>query len=705
MPQQGREVVIVEAVRTPIGRGHPEKGYYKDTHPADLLGRDVHRADRRARASTRRASRTSSRAACSSIGEQAMNIARNAWLQEGLPIEAAATTVDRPVRLGASRPSTSGRALIAAGVHDVVDRLAASSTWATSPSPSASRSQQEYGRPFTPELLEQLQPRRPGPRRRDDRRPVGDHPRRARRARGALAPQRAPRRPRPARFEREIVPIEIDGETVIDRPGDPPRHDPRGARRAEARRSSEDGRSRRATASQISDGAAAVLLMTREKADELGLRRARGSSTRRGRRATRSRCSTGPIPATQQDPRAQRHVDRRHRPRRDQRGVRPGRPRLGARARARTWTASTSRGGAMALGHPLGSTGARLLTTLLHELEDDDKEFGLVTMCCGGGLGHGDADPARLTPAVATMRQLTGLDAQFLALESRASTATSAALAILDPSTTPERQARARRHPGPDRRAPAAASRRSAGARRGPVRPGLPYWIDDPDFDLEYHVRELALAAARSRYDQLTEQVARIVARPLDRSRPLWEIYLIHGLEDGAVAAADEDPPRRDRRHVGRGDHRRDARPQRRGPRAPDAVDAHRRRRSPTIWRCSGAGCSACPATRCGCCARCRGRFRTSRRRRAVHPPGRRHARPRGRRRAASARSAARPRQLGREQLTPPQDVVQRPRLAAPAGRLRPAVARRRSRRPRTSTAAPSTTWSCRSVAGACAAG
>jgi acetyl-CoA acetyltransferase len=47
------------------------------------------------------------------------------------------------------------------------------------------------------------------------------------------------------------------------------------------------------------------------------------------------------------------------------------------------------RGGAMALGHPLGSTGARLITTLLHELEDHDKEIGLVTMCCGGGLGTG----------------------------------------------------------------------------------------------------------------------------------------------------------------------------------------------------------------------------------------------------------------------------------------------------------------------------
>ena len=46
-----------------------------------------------------------------------------------------------------------------------------------------------------------------------------------------------------------------------------------------------------------------------------------------------------------------------------------------------------TRGGAMALGHPLGSTGARLMTTLLHTLEDDDKETGLVTMCCGGGVG------------------------------------------------------------------------------------------------------------------------------------------------------------------------------------------------------------------------------------------------------------------------------------------------------------------------------
>ena len=78
-----------------------------------------------------------------------------------------------------------------------------------------------------------------------------------------------------------------------------------------------------------------------------------------------------------------------------------------------------------------------------------------------------------------------------------------------------------------------------------------PYWVDDGRFDVEYHVRELALPApGRSR--QLAEQVARIISRPLDRSRPLWELYVIEGLEDGAGGAADEDAPRGRRRHLQR---------------------------------------------------------------------------------------------------------------------------------------------------------
>ncbi len=62
-----------------------------------------------------------------------------------------------------------------------------------------------------------------------------------------------------------------------------------------------------------------------------------------------------------------------------------------------------------------------------------------------------------------------------------------------------------------------------------------PYWIDDPDFDLEYHVRELALPPPPTDA-KLAEQVARSFSRPLDRSRPLWELYLIHGLQGGQVA-------------------------------------------------------------------------------------------------------------------------------------------------------------------------
>src|SRR5436190_6856037 len=133
------------------------------------------------------------------------------------------------------------------------------------------------------------------------------------------------------------------------------------------------------------------------------------------------------------------------------------------------------------------------------------------------------------------MRQLTSLDAQFLALETPRQSGHVGALAILDDSE------------------------RAGGkldiddicklmAERLPLLPPLhwrltevplgldyPYWIEDPDFDMDFHVRELALPAPGTDA-KLAEQVARIVARPLDRSRPLWELYLIHGLEGGGVA-------------------------------------------------------------------------------------------------------------------------------------------------------------------------
>ena len=133
------------------------------------------------------------------------------------------------------------------------------------------------------------------------------------------------------------------------------------------------------------------------------------------------------------------------------------------------------------------------------------------------------------------MQQLTSLDAQFLAAEDGRTHGHVSAVAVLDPSTAPNgkltlnditRVFAHRLHLLPPLR-----------FQLVDVPLGLdhPYWLDDPDFDLEFHVRELHLPPPGDE-SQLAEQVARIVARPLDRARPLWECYLIGGLQGGHVA-------------------------------------------------------------------------------------------------------------------------------------------------------------------------
>src|ERR671917_598027 len=135
----------------------------------------------------------------------------------------------------------------------------------------------------------------------------------------------------------------------------------------------------------------------------------------------------------------------------------------------------------------------------------------------------------------APMRQLTSLDAQFLALESASQTGHVGGLAILDPSTAPGGSF-------------SCGDLRALIRERLPLLPpfrwrlaevplGLdyPYWVDDDDFDLDYHVREIALPGPGSDA-QLAAQVARIHSRPLDRARPLWELYLVEGLESGHTA-------------------------------------------------------------------------------------------------------------------------------------------------------------------------
>src|SRR3954447_6577363 len=148
---QGREVVIVEAARTPIGRGHSEKGIFKDTHPNELLGATYKAVIERAGIDPAEVEDVVAGAA-SQVGEQSNNIARNAWLQAGLPVGTPAASLDR--QCGSAQSAVefvSG--LIAMGVHDVAIG-AGVEHMGRIPMGSNVAHPDELGVPFPPELLE-----------------------------------------------------------------------------------------------------------------------------------------------------------------------------------------------------------------------------------------------------------------------------------------------------------------------------------------------------------------------------------------------------------------------------------------------------------------------------------------------------------------------------------------------------------------------
>ena len=132
------------------------------------------------------------------------------------------------------------------------------------------------------------------------------------------------------------------------------------------------------------------------------------------------------------------------------------------------------------------------------------------------------------------MQQLTGLDAAFLALDSPTAYGHVGSVSVLEPPAGGEALTVERLTELIESRLPLAPLFRR---RLVEVPFGLdqPYWIEDPDFDIEFHVRELALPAPGDDR-QLAIQAARLHARPLDRRRPLWETYLIHGLQGGRQA-------------------------------------------------------------------------------------------------------------------------------------------------------------------------
>src|SRR3989440_2670191 len=257
----GRHAVIVEAVRTPIGRAHPEKGAFRDTHPNTLLGSCLTALVGRSGIDPGQVEDVI--VGCTApFGEQSRNIARNAWLQAGYPVEVPAITIDR--RCGSARSAVSfAAALIASGSHELVIAAGVEHMHHV-PIDSPMKIVELYGDPWPQELRDRFQFIPQGlsaeriadqweiSRREMDQLAVTSH------ARAAAATEEG-------RFEREIVPIETPHGTVETDQGIRPETNLESLAKLKTP-FKEDGRITAGTSSQLSDGAAAGLLGSRAAA-------------------------------------------------------------------------------------------------------------------------------------------------------------------------------------------------------------------------------------------------------------------------------------------------------------------------------------------------------------------------------------------------------------------------------------------------------
>jgi acetyl-CoA acetyltransferase family protein len=379
----GRHAVVVEAVRTPIGRAHPEKGVFRDTHPNALLASCLTALIERTGIDPAEVEDVI--AGCTApFGEQSRNIARNAWLQAGFPVEVPAITIDR--RCGSAQSAVSyGAALIASGTHELVIAAGVEHMQHV-PINSPVKIAELYGTPWPRELLDRFDfiPQGLSAERIAEQWEISRY---EMDAFGVESHRRAHAASTEGRFEREIVPIETPHGIVDTDQGIRP--DTSLEALAELKTPfKENGSVTAGTSSPLSDGAAAVLLASREAAERFGLRPRALIVDQVTVGVDPIIMLTGPIPATR------KLLGRTGLTISDfdrveineafasvvlawQRELKPDMDRVNVS------------GGAIALGHPVGSTGARLITTIVHELERSDTELGLVTMCCGGGLGTG----------------------------------------------------------------------------------------------------------------------------------------------------------------------------------------------------------------------------------------------------------------------------------------------------------------------------
>ncbi|HEY4095831.1 MAG TPA: thiolase family protein [Baekduia sp.] len=384
MIEAGRPALIVEAVRTAIGRAHPEKGAFRDTHPNTLLAACLTELVQRTGIDPGEVEDVI--AGCTApFGEQSRNIARNAWLQAGFPVEVPAITIDR--RCGSAQSAVAYAAgLIASGTHDLVIAAGVEHMQHV-PINSPLKVAELYGSPWPDELLERFDFVPQG----ESAELIADRWGISREAMDELAVvshQRAAAARAEGRFAAEIVPIETPHGTVSEDQGIRPDTTAEKLATLKTPFRAEGGKVTAGTSSQLSDGAAAVLLASPRKAEELGLK---------GRARIVDQVTvgvdpiimlTGPIPAT-------RKLLLRTGLTMDDFDLVEVNEAFASVVLAwqQELDADMDRvnvnGGAIALGHPVGMTGARLIATMLHEMERRDSELGLVTMCCGGGLGTG----------------------------------------------------------------------------------------------------------------------------------------------------------------------------------------------------------------------------------------------------------------------------------------------------------------------------
>ncbi len=384
------DVVIIDAVRSPVGR---RNGGLSTMHPADLLGR-VHQALLE-RTGIDPASVGQVVTGCvSQVGEQSFNIGRTAWLAAGLPQSVANTTID--TQCGSSQQATNlATALIGSGVVDIAIACGVE-TMSRIPIGINSSKKLGLGGPIPTPYFDQYEmtSQFEGAERIADSWGIT---RADTDAFGLLSQQRAAQAWAEDRFATQIVPIEApdadeDGN-LLDTTHTVTRDE--GLRETTLEKlgtlkpvAREDGVHTAGSASQISDGAAAVLMMSAAKAAELGL-------TPMARVIDTALVGvdpvlmlTGPIDAT-------RHLLERTGLTLDDIDLFEINEAFASvvLAWAKEFDTDLERvnpnGGAIALGHPLGGTGAFLMTKAVHELRRADQSTALITMCCGGGIGTG----------------------------------------------------------------------------------------------------------------------------------------------------------------------------------------------------------------------------------------------------------------------------------------------------------------------------